>query len=80
MEKGKGEDLMFKRFTWLTCAVLLCALLISLPAGQVAVASEPAVARIGDKTYPTLAAAVDAVPKDTPNYHNFAGRYNGKRS
>lgn len=57
---------MFKRFTWLTCAVLLCALLISLPAGQVAVASEPAVARIGDKTYPTLAAAVDAVPKDTP--------------
>ena len=40
---------MFKRFTWLTCAVLLCALLISLPAGQVAVASEPAVARIGDK-------------------------------
>lgn len=57
---------MLKRFTWLTCAVLLCALLISLPAGQVAVASEPAVARIGDKTYPTLAAAVDAVPKDTP--------------
>lgn len=57
---------MFKRFTWLTCATLLCALLIALPAGQVAVASEPAVARIGDKTYPTLAAAVDAVPKDTP--------------
>lgn len=57
---------MLKKITWLTCATLLCALLISLPAGQVAVASEPAVARIGDKTYPTLAAAVDAVPKDTP--------------
>ena len=57
---------MLKKITWLTCATLLCALLIALPAGQVAVASEPAVARIGDKTYPTLAAAVDAVPKDTP--------------
>ena len=31
---------MFKRFTWLTCAVLLCALLISLPAGQAAVAAK----------------------------------------
>lgn len=57
---------MLKKITWLACATLLCALLIALPAGQVAVASEPAVARIGDKTYPTLAAAVDAVPKDTP--------------
>lgn len=59
---------MLKKITWMTCATLLCALLIALPAGQTALASEPnvAVAKIGEKTYETLAAAVDAVPKDTP--------------
>lgn len=55
---------MLKKITWLTCATLLCALLIALPAAQTALASEPnaAVARIGKKTYETLAAAVDDVP------------------
>lgn len=59
---------MLKKITWLTCATLLCALLIALPAAQTALASEPnvAVAKIGDTTYPTLAAAVDAVPQNTP--------------
>lgn len=54
---------MLKKITWLTCATLLCALLIALPAAQTALASEPnaAVARIGKITYPTLAAAVDDV-------------------
>lgn len=58
---------MLKKITWLTCATLLCALLIALPAAQTALASEPnvAVAKIGDTTYPTLAAAVDAVPQNT---------------
>ena len=31
---------MLKKITWLTCAVLLCALLTALPAGQAAVAAE----------------------------------------
>lgn len=57
---------MLKKITWLTCATLLCALLIALPAAQTALASEPAVAKIEDKTYATLAAAVDAVPQNTP--------------
>ena len=38
--KGKGEDLMFRKFTWLACATLLCALLIALPADQVALAAD----------------------------------------
>lgn len=55
---------MLKKITWLTCATLLCALLIALPAAQTALASEPnvAVAKIGEKNYETLAAAVNAVP------------------
>ncbi len=31
---------MLKKITWLTCATLLCALLIALPAGQVALAAD----------------------------------------
>lgn len=55
---------MLKKITWLTCATLLCALLIALPAAQTALASEPnvTVAKIGEKNYETLAAAVAAVP------------------
>lgn len=55
---------MLKKITWLTCATLLCALLIALPAAQTALASEPnvAVAKIGEKNYETLAAAVADVP------------------
>lgn len=53
---------MLKKLKWLTCAVLLCALLTALPAGQVAVASGTDVARIGNQTYATLADAIDAVP------------------
>lgn len=49
---------MRKRITWLACATLLCALLIALPAAQTALASGTGVAKIGDKTYPTLADAV----------------------
>lgn len=57
---------MLKKITWLTCATLLCALLIALPAAQTALASEPnaAVAKIGENTYETLAAAVNDVPVD----------------
>ena len=55
---------MLKKITWLTCATLLCALLIALPAAQTALASSTGtdVARIGNQTYATLAAAIDAVP------------------
>lgn len=55
---------MLKKITWLTCATLLCALLIALPAAQTALASSTGtdVARIGKKNYETLADAVDAVP------------------
>ena len=49
---------MRKRITWLACATLLCALLIALPAAQTALASGTGVAKIGDKTYQTLADAV----------------------
>ena len=49
---------MRKIITWLACATLLCALLIALPAAQTALASGTGVAKIGDKTYPTLADAV----------------------
>ena len=52
---------MLKKITWLTCATLLCALLIALPAAQTALASSTDVAKIGNKTYATLAAAVDDV-------------------
>lgn len=31
---------MFRKFTWLACATLLCALLIALPADQVALAAD----------------------------------------
>lgn len=56
---------MLKKITWLACATLLCALLIALPAAQTALASSTDVAKIGDKTYATLAAAVDDVPQNT---------------
>ena len=57
---------MRKRITWLACATLLCALLIALPAAQTALASGTGVAKIGDKTYQTLEAAVTAAPDSTP--------------
>ena len=53
---------MRKRITWLACATLLCALLIAPPAAQTALASGTGVAKIGDTTYPTLEAAVNAAP------------------
>lgn len=53
---------MRKRITWLACATLLCALLIALPAAQTALASGTGVAKIGNTTYPTLEAAVNAAP------------------
>lgn len=53
---------MRKRITWLACATLLCALLIAPPAAQTALASGTGVAKIGDITYPTLEAAVNAAP------------------
>lgn len=53
---------MLKKITWMTCATLLCALLIALPAAQTALASSTDVAKIGNKTYATLAAAVADVP------------------
>lgn len=53
---------MRKRITWLACATLLCALLIAPPAAQTALASGTDVAKIGDTTYPTLEAAVNAAP------------------
>ena len=59
---------MLKKITWMTCATLLCALLIALPAGQTALASSTGtdVAKIGEKTYETLQKAVDAVTDPTP--------------
>ncbi len=59
---------MLKKITWLTCATLLCALLIALPAAQTALASSTGtdVAKIGEKTYETLQKAVDAVTDSTP--------------
>lgn len=57
---------MLKKITWLTCATLLCALLIALPAAQTALASSTNVAKIGNKTYATLQDAVDAVTDPTP--------------
>lgn len=59
---------MLKKITWLTCATLLCALLIALPAAQTALASSTGtdVAKIGEKTYETLQKAVDAVTDPTP--------------
>lgn len=57
---------MLKKIKWLTCAVLLCALLTALPAGQVAVASGTDVARIGNQTYATLQDAVNAITDSTP--------------
>lgn len=57
---------MLKKIKWLTCAVLLCALLTALPAGQVAVASGTDVARIGNQTYATLQDAVNAITYSTP--------------
>lgn len=53
---------MRKRITWLACATLLCALLIAPPAAQTALASGTDVAKIGDTTYQTLEAAVNAAP------------------
>lgn len=41
---------------------MLCALLIALPAAQTALASSTDVAKIGDTTYQTLEAAVNAAP------------------
>lgn len=63
---GKGEALMLKKTVWLTCAMLLCTLLIALPAAQTALASGTGVAKIGDTTYPTLVDAVAAVTGSTP--------------
>ena len=57
---------MLKKITWMTCATLLCALLIALPAAQTALASSTNVAKIGNKTYATLQDAVDAVTDPTP--------------
>lgn len=57
---------MRKRITWLTCAMLLCALLIAPPAAQTALASGTGVAKIGDTTYPTLEKAVNAVTGSAP--------------
>lgn len=57
---------MLKKITWLTCATLLCALLIALPAAQTALASSTDVARIGNQTYATLADAVDDVRGTDP--------------
>ena len=53
---------MLKKITWMTCATLLCALLIALPAAQTALASSTDVAKIGDTTYASLQDAVKAVP------------------
>lgn len=57
---------MLKKITWMTCATLLCALLIALPAGQTALASSTDVAKIGNKTYATLQDAVNDVIDSTP--------------
>ena len=57
---------MLKKITWLTCATLLCALLIALPAAQTALASSTDVARIGNQTYATLQDAVNDVTGTAP--------------
>lgn len=57
---------MLKKITWLTCATLLCALLIALPAAQTALASSTDVAKIGNKTYATLQDAVNDVTGPAP--------------
>lgn len=54
---------MLKKTAWLTCVMLLCALLISLPT---ALASSTDVAKIGNMTYATLQDAVNAVTDSTP--------------
>lgn len=63
--EGKGEFRMFRKCTGMICAVLLLLALFTLPAARTALAGDNDAAKIGDKTYETLAGAVASVTDGT---------------
>ncbi len=56
---------MFRKCTGMICAVLLLLALFTLPAARTALAGDNDAAKIGDKTYETLAGAVASVTDGT---------------
>lgn len=63
--EGKGEFRMFRKCTGMICAMLLLLALFTLPAARTALAGDNDAAKIGDKTYETLAGAVASVTDGT---------------
>lgn len=63
--EGKGEFRMFRKCTGMVCAMLLLLALFTLPAARTALAGDNDAAKIGDKTYETLAGAVASVTDGT---------------
>lgn len=56
---------MFRKCTGMICAMLLLLALFTLPAARTALAGDNDAAKIGDKTYETLAGAVASVTDGT---------------
>lgn len=63
--EGKGEFRMFRKCTGMICAMLLLLALFTLPAARTALAGDNDAAKIGNKTYETLAGAVASVTDGT---------------